>query len=460
MTDQAPRPPAVAAPRVRLRWLVLFGAGAAAAVIFWSLWGRSGEVGLPELSLADADPEFIAAADAAIDQVRRHPHSVEAWTHLAKLLRACDYREQSAVCFAKLARLDPENPRWPYLQGEAISQTDPEAAVPILQRAAELADRRGENVLAARFRLIEVAQDLGRDDLAEAELAHVARIEPDHPFVQLNLGLLALARDDLKAGLEHLLRCQDSPSTQKKACEQLAMVYERLGDKKSAAKFSRQARGLKDSHWGDSYLVECLQHGVGNAARFRQIEQAEAQGRYGDAARLLQEIVQTHPDFRSYFGLGRARAQLGKFDEAADALRNALKLRPENLQAQYYLAKVLWARADELWNKKNLDEARSGFEEAARMTQRLLQEQSDHPLAYVVLGLCQKRLGRRKEALATLQQAVANGPEITDTWLNLGEMLAEEGRTVEARASLQQAERLAKPGDRRARTALEQLDKK
>jgi tetratricopeptide (TPR) repeat protein len=450
-----PGPPA-SSRRRRLLLAGLVLVAAAAAGLGWYGWRRHTAPVPPEVPLADADPAVAEAVTAARREVEQAPHAVEPWGRLGKLLRGCDYRTEAAACFAQAARLEPGNPRWPYLQGEAILPAHPDDALPPLRRAAELSSSAGEDAFAPRLRLAEALLATGQLDPAEAELRRALQAEPDHPCVLLDLGLVAWARGDMQASRDHLLRSQHSLFTRKRACIQLAALEQRLGDGAAAAKFSRRATPLpEDVHWSDPWVLECLQLVPGKAGRFRYVEQLEAHDRLEDAVAVLRQVLAEGPDYRASVGLGKDLAQLGDTAGAEQALRAALALSPDSVPARYYLARVLWAQAERL-RGTDRERARGLFRAAADWAGQAVKRKPDHARAQMLLGLCLRELGRRKEAVAALRQAVACAPELPDAALHLGEMLAEDGQTAEARTHLENVLR-ARPEDARARAALARL---
>ncbi|HKB37447.1 MAG TPA: tetratricopeptide repeat protein, partial [Gemmataceae bacterium] len=104
------------------------------------------------------------------------------------------------------------------------------------------------------------------------------------------------------------------------------------------------------------------------------------------------------------------------------------------------------------------DAVRKQFRSAADHARRAIAGKPDHGPAHVLLGLAQKELGQKKEAQETLQRAIQCSPDLAEAHLYLGQMLAEAGQKDEARRRLEQAVRLSRPEDRRAQTALDQLN--
>jgi tetratricopeptide (TPR) repeat protein len=447
-------------PRKRRRLVlavVLLTVVGLAAGLGWRAWRRHTAPLPPEVPLAEAEPAVAEALREARRQIEKSPSSVEAWGRLGKLLRACDFQDEAAVCFGRVAHLDPGNPRWPYLQGEALLQRQPEAALPHLRRAVELCTQP-DDAFAPRLRLAEALLATGQNEEAEAQLHLALQAEPDHPCVHLDLALAAYARDNLPGCRTHLLRCQHSPFTRKKACSLLAAVEQRQGNDAAASQFSQGAAALDaDVHWSDPWLLEAQQLAPGKPGRFRYVEQLEAHEHFQEAVTVLRQLLNDGPDYRVLVGLGKDLTRLGDYAGAAEALEKAIRLIPENVQAHYYLAKVLWTQAEQARARGDRERARSLYTAATESARLAVGCKPDHALAQMILGLCLKELGRREEALEALARAVACAPELPDPSLHLGEALAEAGRTAEARPHLENALRLARPGDDRARAALARL---
>jgi tetratricopeptide (TPR) repeat protein len=423
------------------------------------VWRRQAAPVPPEIPVTGTDPELIRAIEAARSRVRQNP-SADAWGDLGKLFRGCKFVEQAAACFAEAERLAPADARWPYLRGEAIQVCDPDAALPHLRHAVDLADR-GTDAAGGpmRLRLAEVLLAGGQYDAAEGALRRALADDPEDPNVHLGLGLLAGARGDLDESLAHLLRCLDSPFTQRRACAQMAVLAQRLGDPAAAEEYSRRARALPpDVPPADPLTAVSIRALTGKQARFTFVDHLKNQRRYAEAVFLLQQMAAEDPDYRVYVALGENLAQVGRWQDAERALRLALDEAPDNVHANYFLGKIQFARAEQLWNQPDgPDQAVAQFRAAADRARQALAGKPDDRGAYLLLGRSLQYLGERPQALDALRRAVECGPENPDVHLYLGQALAEEGRENEARAELEQAAALAGPDDPRPREALEQL---
>ena len=118
------------------------------------------------------------------------------------------------VCYGAAASLDPEVPRWPYLQGDLYSHGPggPEAALPYFRLAAS---RTPPNSVA-QVRLADVLLELGRLDEADAEYRKVLAASKNDALGQLGLAKLAVARKQYKESLEYLEAIADIPEHDKR----------------------------------------------------------------------------------------------------------------------------------------------------------------------------------------------------------------------------------------------------
>jgi len=439
----------------RRAWIVILLLGVLAGAAGWYGWRRYTAPVPPPVTREGIDPELAEAIQTARRKIQADPYSASCWGDLGKLLRAAQLYPEAVACFAQAEKLDPKNPRWPYMQGEALRLEDNRAALPPLQRAVALSGN--SDTIAPFLRLAEVCLALGQNDEAEQQLHRGLEIEPDDPTVHYNLGLLALARDDLSASLDHLKRCEHSPMTRRKACIQLAAVYRRMGRTQEADTYSRKADTLaQDLSWIDPYLSDVLP--VGRRARLDEVSSLEKRGDYRSAAELLSTLIQEKPEYRLYVGLGRNLYQAGDFDGAERALRSAAALEPEKPAAHHELSRVLWSQADKL-ERTHPKLARAKYEEAADRARQALASRPDHPMTYVILGMSLRRLGKRQEALDEFRKAIQCDPNLTEGHLYLGETLAELGQVAEARASLERAKELS-PDNRDVKAALAKLKTK
>jgi tetratricopeptide (TPR) repeat protein len=187
----------------------------------------------------------------------------------------------------------------------------------------------------------------------------------------------------------------------------LAFLLRRAGDTADALKVYRAAvaRGIADD--------ELLRH-YGLAL-------CEV-GRAREAVDVLQPLSgSVDPAKRN--ALGIALADAGRMAEAQAAFQGALRLDPENVEAQENMGIVLLRSGD-------LSGARDWFLKTLEIDQRT-------PKAWNGLGVAQARLGDERGAIDSWSRAVELDPTMYDALFNLGLTAAKIGLADQARDALQ-----------------------
>lgn len=429
-------------PRRRGRWLVaalVLALAATGGVLAVRHWNRTPSPVPPDVDLTEADPVVRSAVESARDAVRRDPRSAAAWGRLGMLLAAHSFYPKAAVCFAEAQRLDPRERRWPYYRGVTLAPGDPDAALPPLRRAVELADAADA---APRLRLAELLLGQGRDEEAEELFRQVLAHDPDDARAHLGLGRLAAGRNDWPGSLEHLEIAAASRLTRKRARTLLAEVHRRRGEDAAAERERRLADALTaDDEAPDSLLEELGRLRVGRQADLDRASRMLRQGRGGEAVALLGRLVGDCPESASaWLGLGRALVQQGRYAAAERALRRAADLDAGRVEIQFYLGVALFQQ------RRPAD--------AAVFFRRATGLRPDYAVAWYNLGHCLKAQGDRAGALDAFRTAVRYQPQHAAAHANLGELLAEGGRRDLALRHLRQAVELD-PTDTRAKELLE-----
>ncbi len=417
--------------------LILAGCGVAA----WWLWPATPDP--PSVDLSGADPAVAETVTAARDAVRKAPGSAAAWGKFGMVLLAHDFRPQAEACFVWAGRLDPREPRWPYYRGYILSLDDPVAAVPQWERAVELS---GDRDAAPRLRLGAAYLEQGRTEDAETQFRRVLERRPDDPEANLQLARAECGSRRRPGWLGVTRSRARAPFTRKAAHTLAAEVRQRLGDQEAAARELRLAEELPDdAPWPDPLLGEMADLQRGKRALLKGAVDALSDGRVAEGVTWLRELVQDYPETDwAWLRLGKALVQAGDLPGAEQALRAALRLTPDMVDAHFYLGVVRFQRDD--------------WAGAAAAFRRATELKPDYAVAYYNLGKCLLKQGDRPGAREAFRAAVENKPSYPNAHAALGTALAEEGRTEEAREQFQDAVRLD-PEDRRWRDLLEGLKK-
>jgi tetratricopeptide (TPR) repeat protein len=331
------------------------------------------------------------------------------------------------------------------------------------------------------------------DSALTAYRGEVVPLYPAHPAGDGELYLAAAQVTDsanLKAGVPQLRAAIEKyrPS-QAEFYFELAEAYARSGEYASAIPFYREALARKpalaDARRG---LAQALID-TGQAAEAIQILEAARPdpatlnalgealfrlGRNQDAAAALRHALRIQDDLlEARINLGDALYRLGDSAGAIAALRDAIRLSPASATAHLNLASILDAqgefgqaqfhferaiRADPesavarynygraLAARKRDREAEAQLNEAVRLDRRLAE-------AWVSLGLLRERAARMEEAIASYREALRANPELQSAHFNLGRVLLETGEALQAREHFESVIRAA-PNDYEARLYL------
>src|SRR5207244_2037808 len=243
----------------------------------------------PEVDTSGREPEIVAAIEAARAEAIEQPRSGKAWGRLGMVLLAHDYEAEAQVCLARAEELDPDEPRWAYLNGWIIEGRDPEAALPLLRRAAALAGHKPE----PHLHLAETLLGLGRIDEAQAEFRHVLNDDPTHPHPRARLGLARIASQQgrLDEALDQAREAALLVPKLRSAQALLAEIHHRRGDAAAEEKVLALLPTCQDLNWPDPYLEEIEERQVGSPARLARANRLWQEGRLNEALVLLQKAA-------------------------------------------------------------------------------------------------------------------------------------------------------------------------
>lgn len=345
--------------------------------------------------------DFRHARQHVGEVLRRDPRHAPARLLLARLLLEEGKTEEALTRLRSLVREMPENPevrlaladaywarrQWEYALDElrtVVHRTDhPEAHL----RLARLYLQRGQpqraewhlrylvgkypHFLPARVAWAQRLEEKGQREAALGEWRRLAQEHPQDPLPWLRIGELA----------EGLLR----PAEALEAYRQ----------------FLRRAPQRRQE------LLPKLG------------ELALAQGRFREAAQYFREAVASHPEKGPlYLALGRCHLELREWGQAEHAFHQARRYLPDS--------------PEPLWGLLRLYEAVGKGEYVLGQVKRLLPYEADNPALWLAKARAERRLGRRKEAASSLEEALRCEPRNADLGYEVAWELETLGYSQEA----------------------------
>jgi len=421
---------------------VALGSMAVLAMVgFGAVWYRTAAPAPPAI-MTDLDSPVAAALEKARLAVMQRPRSSAAWGRFGMVFLAHDFPAEAKACLAQAEKFDSREPRWPYYQGIALYQEEPDAAIPKLERAVELF---GEVSGAPRLLLAEVLYSQGRLVEAEPHFQLVLQHEAKNARAHLGLGRLAYRRGNLTGGMVHLNSAVTDPRTRKASLTLLAQVHQRLGDKSAVDRELHQLSTVPDDQaWLDPFVKEMMQLQTGQKAYLDRANRMLDQDRVAEAIPLLQQAVRDYPNGDwAWLLLGKSLLKQKELAPAIQALRTAVRLAPDSVEAQFHLGLASFAQKDQ---------------RTAAACFRKVTELKPDAQAHYLLGHCLAQEGDRSGAIAAFRKALRYRPNYPQAHLDLGTLLAQRGEIIDAFLHLHCAVQLA-PASPRPRKLLERVSR-
>ena len=222
----------------------------------------------------------------------------------------------------------------------------------------------------------------------------------------------------------------------------LGAALESLGEPEGAADAYRALLGIDAANPHANYNLGRLRFAAGAAPEAEQLlrDALRARPAFPDARLMLAvaldaqgklDAAAAELEAAQDFGALLIRAgilrRLGRLDAAAQALRRALALEPDNLDALALLTQVLDAQGE--------------HEGAARTLEALLRQRPQWAEALYNYGTALNKLMRAREAEDAFRSALEAQPGFVRAWRMLGGVLLAQGRIDEALALYREAPR-------------------
>ena len=373
-------------------------------------------------------------------------------------------RDLSLGAAAVRATLDPAVSQQRYLEAlghlrRYDSEESLNAAVGILEELGP-----SPSVQAALARAYLGKYQLTRDpqQAASASAAAERALAADAQSVEVNVTLGDLRRQTgrYNESVDAYLRALTQQPNNAEAVLGLAQVYTASGDFRNAEAQYKRAIALQPNYWGAYNKLGAFY---------------DTQGRYDDAVREFQRVITLHPDSeRGYGNLGATYQRLGRYDDAIKVFRASIQRKPtrqgySNLGTCYFFlgqysdAAAAFEKAVELapshylswrnlgdayrWLPGREADARRAFERAVALCDEVIRVNPNEPRAYRTKASALAKLGRAREARATILHALELEPKSPSNVYEAAVVANIEGSEADAAARLEQALRLGYNAD-------------
>lgn len=437
----------------------------------------------------DSDNEIGLAIEQYREALRAEPTDHETCRALSELYYHTGRLKEAGDTLLEFARGRPLDGSMSLLLGKVYARTG---------RYAE-AEAALRQIVAKTPGNLEAVDTLGslleyekKYDEAIAVYGRVLDGDTESPYVRTRIGTLHLLAGRYKEAVGELLRAQAVDPTDTRGLLPLAQAYEAAGDTGSAletydrllvkeagnleARFHKarlqQSAGLKPRAMQGYRDLIALASGRAAlsereesilALAYSQVGLMQLENRqYGDAIESLTQALGTasEPGPDLFLLLARARLEGGKPEEARQAVAEAKRRFPEDLDVKVFQGEILIASGDPggagEYYRNLLREANGSSEAYARVTETLLRRKlystadsflkdgtRRHPDDDALLfsrGAALERLGRAAEAERLLARSIRINPKNAMALNYLGYMLADRGvRLGEALGYVQRA---------------------
>src|SRR3984957_4263417 len=417
---------------------------------------------VPSVSLDGLDADVRAVIEKARDEAAAEPGSAQASGRFGMVLEAHTLYLPAALAYERAIRLDPKQFAWRYYL--ALSEENaarPEQALAAVSDALRIRPDYTPAVLKRGALLLKLGPLKKSDPRPEPLLAQ----NPGPAETLYTLGRLKFAQGDFTAA-EDLYRraCQAYP-TYGAAWFGLAEAGSRLGHNQESEKNFRLAESYKDRNPPSEDVlqrdVQKLAIGIEN--RLAEAKRLMDRRQFDEATRIYKQVLIGHPENpdclvnllymaqfpnqsspeevealyatasrvspdvpQVYLYYGTALASQGKYEAAVAAIQKGIALKPDDGEAQAWLADVFMRQ-------------HRPAQAIEHYRQALAVDPSFRP-ARLMLAQLLITTGRSREAIPVLLPALRRNDKVTPVFLmTLAQAYANTGDPVKAVECLKQA---------------------
>jgi tetratricopeptide (TPR) repeat protein len=417
---------------------------------------------VPDVALAGLDADVRGAIQKARDEAVAQPASGQASGRLGMVLEAHTLDEPAVLSFQRAIRLDPKEFAWRYyLAIELDNVSRPDEALKAVSDALRIRPDYTPAVLKRGVLLLK----LGRFQESDAVLEPLLAQNPGSAETLYTLGRVKFAQGDFIAAADLYRRACDAYPTYGAAWFGLADADRRLGRSAESEKNYRLAESYKDRNppSEDQLFAEVQKLYTGIENRLQRAKHLMDLRQFDEASQLYKQVLKQFPDNpdclvnllymaqfpnqsspdevealyatasraspnipKVYLYYGTALASHGKYDAAVAAIEKGISLKPDDGEAQAWLADVMMRQ-----HKPT---------QAIEHYRLALQVEPSFRPARLMLGQLLITTGRSREAIPVLIPALQGNDKMTPVFLmTLAQAYANSGDRAKATEFLKQA---------------------
>ncbi|MFO0979235.1 MAG: tetratricopeptide repeat protein [Planctomycetaceae bacterium] len=394
----------------------------AAGCLGWWFWPSTPPLNeLPQPNTTLVSPDVRELMTTTRQSVVDSPNSADAWGQLGMVLLAYEFDRDSVPCFQNASALDPEEFRWHYCLGLALTAINRDAATEAFEKALSVSPK--DPWTLARLGELKLAE--GKIPEAKAFLTKaVAASSRPSARTRQALARTLLASGEFDSALAEATKAVEAAPDSRMALEVLAQAQHRLSNPDASKTLARmQTLPDRPLPWEDPHAGYVLaQRLMASNAEDRML-QAIRSGDIRGAIESGERALQSQPENQAVaLRLSELYAETGLQDRAVAILQEEIRRHPSQAELHFRLGVVTtlqdnWAQADQ------------HFLEAAKLA-------PDYVLAWHNHGQCLMKLEKFSEAVTAFEEAVRLAPEQKTSRIHLTRLLLKENRTTEAEKHL------------------------
>ena len=385
---------------------------------------------------------YEQAATTAAELLKHNPSSSDAHLLLSELYRAQGKLDAALRDIREAILLDPKQPQL-YVQLGTVQRAIPD------DRQAELSFKKALEIdpkfIAAVQSLAVLYKDTGRTSDAELALRKGIELDPGRIDVRKALAQLYYSQQRKTEAEQVIVQAKRELGSKADNYRVLGEYYNNIGEAdKALAEFASISKEHPaDLQTREDYIKLLLSHGEPEKAR--KLNDAilkdnpketgalvirgtilNAESRYGDAARLLEDALHDAPENAyGHYQLGIAFSKTGNRERAKQEWFEAAKLAPQMTEVQLALAEV--ARQD------------GGNGLLRETSEKLIRDKPLDARGYLLRAEAESHDKQTTAAERDLKKAIEISPQNASAYVAMGNFVRQQGESTGAEKYYEEA---------------------